>query len=654
MASWKCADLTVLDILRRVRLRQSNPFENTLNKFFRYSLSGFCAIAASLACGQGWTAVNNTPNIGANNPLLMTDGTVIIQNAMTPDWYKLTPDRSGNYATGTWTKIASMPSNWGPLYFGSQVMPDGRVFAVGGEYNLGPAVWTNHAGIYDPVKDVWTAINVPASWTSMGDTATTMLPNGLVYIADPLSSQTAAFNPTTNQFIYPYGSNALQYNDEAGLTMLPNGNIFRADCWSQSSAEVFNTTTLQWQMLPPMPYNVLDVPDAEMGPAIVQYNGILMQFGGNGKNIQYDPAHNTWITTPSFPGSSSTQVDVADGGAVLLPNGNILVDAGVGYGASSAMFFIWNGSTLTQTTGSPDAASVPGFYGNFLLLPNGQVLYTDISSNVYVYTCGGSSNPAWAPTITSYPQEIHLGTNYTISGTQFNGLSQGSGFGDDQQSATNYPIIKITSTQTGHVYYAKEYNPSTMAICTGSQTVSTHFSVPSNLELGPATIQVVTNGIASTPVSVTVQPQLLPYAVSLFPNQGTSPRGNLTSISLIDNMLFSATSQTTLNEELCAIEADFNVGLGVTMVKPTAAGIAPVGVTEQIYIYNWRTKTFVFVAATPFKTVDTYVTGVPTGNGSDYVGPTGEVRVVVRGLRPTRLNPSNFSMGIDVITLAFG
>jgi hypothetical protein len=617
-------------------------------------LIGIGAMSTCLAGAQSWTAVQNVPNIGANNPLLLTDGTVLVQNGDTSDWYKLTPDIFGNYATGTWKKVASMPSDWGPLYFGSQVMPDGRVFAVGGEYNLGPSVWTNKAGIYDPVLNLWTRLTVPAAWTGMGDTATSMLPNGYVYIADPLSNETAAFNPLTNQFIFPYGASALQYNDEAGLTLLPNGNLFRVDCWSESTAEVFNTTTLQWKYLPTMPYNVLDVPDAEMGPAIVQYNGLVMQFGGNGNNIEYDPVHNTWIPIPSFPKTSAGQVDVADGGAVLLPNGNILVDAGVGYYGSSAMFYIWNGSTLTQVTGSPDAAQVPGGYGNFLLLPSGQVLYTDLTSNVYLYNPGGSPNPSWAPTITTYPQQVHIGDSYTISGTQFNGLSQGSAFGDDEQSATNYPIVRITMTKSGHVYYAKEFNPSTMAICTGNQIVSTHFKVPSNAELGAATIQVVTNGIASAPVSITIQPQLAPYAVSVYPGQGINPVGNVGSISLLDGSYFTATSQLISTSQYCSVEADFNVGLGITSVSASAEGTGPAGVTGQVYIYDWKTKTFVCVGAVPFGNGEALVSGTAPGNGADYVGPTGEVRVIVRGVRPTRISPGAFSMGVDVVSLQFG
>ncbi len=73
---------------------------------------------------------------------LLTDGRVLVHdesgNSGTwGNWWTLTPDINGNYATGTWKQVATMPSGYGPLYFGSAVLPDGRYIAEGGEYNNG-------------------------------------------------------------------------------------------------------------------------------------------------------------------------------------------------------------------------------------------------------------------------------------------------------------------------------------------------------------------------------------------------------------------------------------------------------------------------------------------------------------------------------------
>ena len=44
-----------------------------------------------------------------------------------------------------------------------------------------------------------------------------------------------------------------------------------------------------------------------------------------------------------------------------------------------------------------------------------------------------------------------------------------------------------------------------MGVATGTMLVSTLFDAKANLETGASTIQVVANGIASSPVSITVQ-----------------------------------------------------------------------------------------------------------------------------------------------------
>ena len=97
------------------------------------------------------------------------------------------------------------------------------------------------------------------------------------------------------------------------------------------------------------------------------------------------------------------------------------------------------------------------------------------------------------------------GSTYKISGTQFNGLSQAAGFGDEVETATNYPLVRITNNATSHVFYARTHDHSTMGVATGSATVSTNFDVPSGMETGASTLVVVANGIPSASAAVTVQ-----------------------------------------------------------------------------------------------------------------------------------------------------
>ena len=77
-------------------------------------------------------------------------------------------------------------------------------------------------------------------------------------------------------------------------------------------------------------------------------------------------------------------------------------------------------------------------------------------------------------------------------------------FGDEYQNATNYPLVRLTMTSTNHVFYAKTHDHSTMGVATGSKKVFTNFDVPKSMETGSSMIQVVANGIASSPVAVTI------------------------------------------------------------------------------------------------------------------------------------------------------
>jgi hypothetical protein len=140
-----------------------------------------------------------------------------------------------------------------------------------------------------------------------------------------------------------------------------------------------------------------------------------------------------------------------------------------------------------------------------LELPTGQILLTDGSSDVEVYTPAGAPNPSWAPAITKVGKTLIHGKSSVLSGTQLNGLSQGAAYGDDAQMATNYPLVRIANTATGHVFFARTYNHSSMGVATGSAIVKTHFTVPAGIELGASQLEVVTNGIASNPVNVTIK-----------------------------------------------------------------------------------------------------------------------------------------------------
>ena len=99
---------------------------------------------------------------------------------------------------------------------------------------------------------------------------------------------------------------------------------------------------------------------------------------------------------------------------------------------------------------------------------------------------------------------LKRGSTYTAYGSNFNGMSQANAYGDENNTATNYPLVRLTNMATGHVFYARTHDHSSMALRRLGSITSTHFDVPTAAETGTTTMVVVTNGIPSNPITVMV------------------------------------------------------------------------------------------------------------------------------------------------------
>jgi hypothetical protein len=466
----------------------------------------------AIANAQHWTPIKNKPPFASpSTALLLTDGTILVQDADASDWWKLTPDLNANYVNGTWTQVASLPSGYGPLYYASAVLADGRVIVEGGEYNLGNAqVETNLGAIYDPVQNTWTTLSAPPGFAKIGDAQSVVFPDGTFMVADIFNTQTATLDPKTMTWTVLPGTGKQDRNSEEGWTLLPDSTVLTVDAIAASNAEKFVISSSDWINAGNTIVRLEDPGSQEIGPAVLRPDGTVFATGANasgaGHTSVYTPPSNpmnpgTWTPGPDFPNS----LDIADGPASLLPNGNVLCQASPGIFHPPSSFFEWDGTNLNAVPGPKNASSDPSYVSRMLLLPTGQILWTDGSPDVEVYTPAGAANPAWAPTITSAPSSVTRGQTYQITGTQFNGLSQGSAYGDDAQMATNYPLVAIRNRKTGHIFFMRTHDHSTMGVATGSTPVSTNFDVPTKMETGPSDIVVGVNGIHSKLHPITVQ-----------------------------------------------------------------------------------------------------------------------------------------------------
>jgi len=461
-----------------------------------------------------WTPLTHQPTFGgAVVPLLMTDGSVMVQDCnnydtgvMTNHWWKLTPDATGSYINGTWSQLADADPTYGPLFYASAVLPDGKVLVEGGEYNMGVNNWTTQGSIYDPSVNAWTNVAPPAGWPLIGDAQCVVLPNGKLMLAQILDGRTAMFDEATLSWTPNVITGKVDRNDEEGWTLLPDGTVLTVDCTAEPNTEKWISTLPGWVTAGSTPQVLTsEALGEEMGAAVLRFDGTVMQFGANNHTAIYTPPAistdpGSWAAGPDMPNGYGQ----ADSAACLLPNGRILMACSPGLFNGPCAFYETDGVSYYPVPATAHSPGEPSFIVNFLVLPNGQVMSTDSSNYVEIYTPVGGPSDAWRPTITASPAEVSASTDYTISGTQFNGLSQTNAYGDDWTNATNYPIVRITNNATGHVFYCRTHDHSTMGVATGAATVSTHFTVPAGIESGDSTIVVVANGIpsASQPIFV--------------------------------------------------------------------------------------------------------------------------------------------------------
>jgi len=490
---------------------------------------------------SGWQLLTHNAGVGSlDNPLLLSDGTVIMQKLCTTNWYKLTPDITGSYVNGTWSQIASMPAGYAPLFFGSAVLSDGRVIAEGGEYNSCNAVWTNLGAIYDPVANSWTAVSPPSGWTNIGDAQGVVLPNLTYMQADCChivfqggSPNAALFNESS--LTWPTilnGAGKFDDYDEEGWTLLPNGNVLTVDAYTSTgtcgtNSEIFNTSTLTWATAGSVINQLADCnstsenggPSYEMGPQVLRPTGTVVAFGAttntSGANAVahtsiFNTSNSTWATGPNIPTISGQNYNLADAPAALEPSATILFEASPGLFSTPTHFFEFSTSnTITQVADTSDASTTPGFEWMFLVLPTGQILATPSQTgtgNVWIYTPTGGANSSWAPVISSLSSTtLAPGGTYQVAGIQLNGLSNGANYGDDVQGATNYPIVQITNNSTSHVFYARTSGWSNGSIAPSNSSTANFKLPPSgSIETGASSLVVIANGIPSAPAAVTV------------------------------------------------------------------------------------------------------------------------------------------------------
>lgn len=501
----------------------------------------FIVLSTNLYSQGTWTQVTNLPpDTSGGAMLLLSDGTIMCKTqtggtgmgSIGTVWNKLTPDASGSYINGTWSVLAPMANS--RLYFSSQVLKDGRIYVAGGEYGTGGAL----AEMYNPLTNTWSAI--PAPGGTISDANSEILPDGQVIQAmvNGTLKTTKIYNPSTNT--YSAGPSSLGIHNESAWVKLADNSILFVDR-NATTSERYIPSLNQFTADATVPVSLYDPFGLETGAAVLLPNGKAFFLGSKGKTAIYTPSGNnspgSWVAgadIPNFNGTPDAMMAIMSDGKVMCVVSPTPTSANHFPSPTSFYEYDYLTNTYLQIPAPYNGMTInaPCYIFNLINLPNGQLMLSEQDSKkYYIYTPAGSQLAAGQPTIGNIIQSGC--TNFTITGTLFNGISEGSCYGDDWQNATNYPIVQLKNGS--NVYYARTFNWNRTAVMTGNLPDTTQFTLPVNLPHLTYSLVVIANGIHSDPVSFTPFPILtnstLPTQVCTNSNFTYTPSGPIAGSS---------------------------------------------------------------------------------------------------------------------------
>ena len=424
-----------------------------------------CLVFPGLSAAASWTPLTNLAPGGAGVMLQLTDGTVMIQNGSTQNWMRLTPDVHGSYVNGVWTANPITPMSLRRLYFASQVLPDGRVWVLGGEYT-GPFLDSNIGSsgeIWDPITNSWsTTAPYPNQPGGCGKRTVTSLANTFsgsdvisgIYSTDRFQVGWTVAGPgipvgtivtsvdSSNQVHVSAGATATAFGVRLvfnGVTaacfgddpsiLLPGGNILAGNIFSRSSY-TYSIATDSWTPAANKYYN--DRSDEEgwtklPGNRVLTYDLWQSITAGIGFAEVYDVSTGLWTGISPADGTASGTLPVLSspalgyelGPELRLQDGRVLV---IGANNHTALYTpptnTWAAGpdilgTLSNAFGTINSAAFGADDAPAALMPNGHVLLAADAGAAAVTSAGDTTIES--NVITNVPSTAGLQAGWAVT-----------------------------------------------------------------------------------------------------------------------------------------------------------------------------------------------------------------------------------------------
>jgi hypothetical protein len=424
--------------------------------------------------------------------MLMSGGQILTGSLVGPATYLYTID------TNSWAFAANKVYDDSSDEEGWVRLADGRVLT----YDIGQSLRTgqSYAEAYDPAGNSWSSIS-PADGTAGGTFPLLVNPaddelgpslrllDGRIFLTGS-SGHTALYDPSTNSWAAGpdikgrlSGHPVLFGTDDAPGAILPNGHvIFAAD--SGPSPVVSTGRTKSGQ---PIITGLASTATIQVGWPVAQTSGTSVIPNG--------------ATVVSV--DSRTQVHISENATGTA--------AGIGLqfgGAYSPPTQLFDFNPATNTVGpvAPALNDVNltrdnSYNTSMLILPNGQLLFSDGLGQVWIYTPNGKASAKYQPRVSKV---VYTGGGvFTLDGRQLNGQSAGATYGDDAEMDENYPIVLLVDS-TGNTYYCRTTNWSSVGVATGNTPQTTNFTLNPAVTPGNYTLFVSAAGISSPGFAITI------------------------------------------------------------------------------------------------------------------------------------------------------
>lgn len=458
------------------------------------------------------------PGGSPGSMVLLSDGRVLASGPETSNsWYTLTPDLNGSYVNGHWDQVAS--SHLGHLFGPSFVLRDGRYFICGGEYVSDDTERKLHASdqdrarceLFDPVQNSWfTVADMPQT---VADSPAAELSDGTVLNLSHASQNSYLFNSSTNTWTQKASYPSQTVNTEGSCVLLGDASVF---CGMRRFVRYSPASDL-WSLTASTPGSEFDqfssTTHDEIGPLLLLPSGNVFVLGGNANNGFFDPAHNQWFSAASTP----APYNHGDAPSAVEVNGDVLSvvttdaegegqpndDDPSGPNGKVALYEYQVAKDTWSNVPLPSGVSLgSGNRERLLNLPRpgsttAQILVsTGMSDGTMLVYNSGATPTTEKPTL----QKIAGPVNgvFTLTGTELNGLTNGSDLGDDTKSSTNYPIVSLTSNSTGQIFFARSFAFSQMAPTRGTTPETCSFTLPDGLPNATYQVRVSANGVPSS------------------------------------------------------------------------------------------------------------------------------------------------------------